>query len=311
MNVSRPTIAKFAALLALAFTLLAGGLFLLTRSDSPAARLLRQGNQAFADGRFIDALGLYQLVQNRFPKLGEPFYNAANALYRQESYADAIAQLDQALQTSAEGDLAQSSQYNKGNAAYTSQDLETAVQAYIAALLLNPDDADAKYNLELALQQQQQQQQEQQEQEQEENQEQSEDGDNQDGDTQDGDNQDQPDQQSEDGEGQEQPEQPQDGQNEAQDQGENGDQQNDQPSEPNQGEEGEPQENEQPQPGQGQPQPGDPSDPPNGMVPQPGQRLTAEQARQLLAAIAQGSGTLQERLQQMFVSPRPPSAQDW
>lgn len=300
MNVSRPTIAKFAALLALAFTLLAGGLFLLTRSDSPAARLLRQGNQAFADGRFIDALGLYQLVQNRFPELGEPFYNAANALYRQESYADAIAQLDQALQTSAEGDLAQSSQYNKGNAAYTSQDLETAVQAYIAALLLNPDDADAKYNLELALQQQQQQQQEQQEQE--ENPEQSEDGDNQD----------QPDQQSEDGEGQEQQEQPQDGQNEAQDQGENGDQQNDQPSEPNQGEEGEPQENEQPQPGQGQPQPGDPSDPPpNGMVPQPGQRLTAEQARQLLAAIAQGSGTLQERLQQMFVSPRPPSAQDW
>jgi len=298
MNVSRPTIAKFAALLALAFTLLAGGLFLLTRSDSPAARLLRQGNQAFADGRFIDALGLYQLVQNRFPELGEPFYNAANALYRQESYADAIAQLDQALQTSAEGDLAQSSQYNKGNAAYTSQDLETAVQAYIAALLLNPDDADAKYNLELALQQQQQQQEQQ---EQEENQEQSEDGDNQD----------QPDQPSEDGEGQEQPEQPQDGQNEAQDQGENGDQQNDQPSEPNQGEEGEPQENEQPQPGQGQPQPGDPSDPPNGMVPQPGQRLTAEQARQLLAAIAQGSGTLQERLQQMFVSPRPPSAQDW
>jgi Ca-activated chloride channel family protein len=308
MNVSRPTIAKFAALLALAFTLLAGGLFLLTRSDSPAARLLRQGNQAFADGRFIDALGLYQLVQNRFPELGEPFYNAANALYRQESYADAIAQLDQALQTSAEGDLAQSSQYNKGNAAYTSQDLETAVQAYIAALLLNPDDADAKYNLELALQQQQQEQQEQQEQEQQEQQEQesSSDGESQE-DPQNSDQQDQ----SQDG----QAEQPQD-------QSENGDQDSDQQSDQSQdgqeqnqdgqGEDGEPQENEPPQPGQGQPQPGDPTDSqPNGMVPQPGERLTSEQARQLLAAIAQGSGTLQERLQQMFVSPRPPSAQDW
>ena len=88
--------------------------------------------------------------------------------------------------------------------------------------------------------------------------------------------------------------------NQNQDQGSQGEQ-NDQP--PDQ---------QQPQPGQGQPQDGNPSDQqPNGMVPQPGERLTAEQARQLLAAIAQGSQTLQERLQQLFVSPRPPSGQDW
>jgi hypothetical protein len=47
------------------------------------------------------------------------------------------------------------------------------------------------------------------------------------------------------------------------------------------------------------------------MVPQPGERMTKEQAQQLLMSIAQGSGTLQERLQQIYVSPLPPSAQDW
>ncbi|HSO27139.1 MAG TPA: tetratricopeptide repeat protein, partial [Anaerolineales bacterium] len=167
MKSSRKTITRIAAVLALSCTLLAGGLFLVTRNDSPAARLLRQGNQAFASDNFMDALGLYQLAQTRFPELAEPFYNAANALYRQESYPDAIAQIDQALQANADGRLAQHSFYNKGNAAYNSQDLEAAIQAYIEALLINPDDADAKYNLELALQQQQQQEQQQQEENQE------------------------------------------------------------------------------------------------------------------------------------------------
>jgi hypothetical protein len=39
--------------------------------------------------------------------------------------------------------------------------------------------------------------------------------------------------------------------------------------------------------------------------------MTEEQAQQLLMSIAQGSGTLQEKLQQIFVSPLPPPAQDW
>ena len=46
-------------------------------------------------------------------------------------------------------------------------------------------------------------------------------------------------------------------------------------------------------------------------MPPPGQRMTAEQARQLLAAIAQDSETLQERLGQIFVAPPIPPIQDW
>ena len=322
MKPSRKTIARTAVILALIFTLLAGSLFWVARSGSPAAQLLRQGNQAFDDGNFMDALGIYQMAQNRFPQLAEPFYNAANALYRQESYPDAIAQIDQALQANADDSLVQSSYYNKGNAAYNSQDLDAAIQSYINALLLNPDDADAKYNLELALQQKQQQEQQQQQDQQNQDQ-QNQDEQNQD--QQDQQNQDQQDQQNQD-----QQDQSQDGQQnqDQQDQGSSSDQQNDQQQDQNQdspnqdnqnqdqGSQGEqndqPPDQQQPQPGQGQPQDGNPSDQqPNGMVPQPGERLTAEQARQLLAAIAQGSQTLQERLQQLFVSPRPPSGQDW
>ena len=316
MKPSRRTIARTAVILALIFTLLAGGLFWVARSSSPAAQLLRQGNQAFDDGNFIDALGLYQMAQNRFPQLAEPFYNAANALYRQESYPDAIAQIDQALQANADDSLAQSSYYNKGNAAYNSQDLDAAIQSYINALLLNPDDADAKYNLELALQQKQQQEQQQQQDQQNQDQQNQDQQDQQNQDQQDQQNQDQQDQSQDGQQNQDQQDQGSSDQQTDQQQDQNQDQQNQDNQNQDQGSQGEqsdqPQDQQEPQPGQGQPQDGNPSDQqPNGMVPQPGERLTAEQARQLLAAIAQGSETLQERLQQMYVVPRPPSGQDW
>ncbi|MFO7680647.1 MAG: tetratricopeptide repeat protein [Chloroflexota bacterium] len=317
MNASRKPITKIAGLMALALALLAAGLFLITRNDSPAAKLLRQGNDAFAAQNYLDALGAYQLAQNRRPELAEPFYNAANALYRQGSFGDAIAQIQQALLNAQSDELAQHSFFNLGNAAYNGQDLETAVQAYIDALLLNPNDADAKHNLELALQQQQQQEQQQQEQEQQDQEsEQSEDSESQDGEQNDeqqesnsenGENE----QESETGEGEQESEQSQNGQGEEKDEQS---EQNQDPQDPSQngGEEPDDQQPEQPSQGSGQPQEGDPNEQPqNGMVPQPGQRLTEEQARQLLASIAQGSGTLQERLQQIFVSPLPPSGQDW
>ena len=321
MKSSKTFIAKIAGIMALALALIAAGLFLITRDDSPASKLLRQGNDAFAQQAYLDALGAYELAQARQPELAEPFYNAANALYREGNFGDAIVQIQQALLNVADEELAQNSFYNMGNAAYNGQDLETAVQSYIDALLINPNDTDAKYNLELALQQQQQQEQEQQQQENQDQQEQDQENqDQQSEDSQDGEqNQDQQEsnsengdkpQDSENGQGDQPSDQSQDGQ------GEQSDQQQDEQSDkdPSQDGEGQPNDQEQSQqnPSNGQPQPGDPNDPnQNGMVPQPGERMTKEQAQQLLMSIAQGSGTLQERLQQIYVSPLPPSAQDW
>ena len=297
MKSSKTFIAKIAGIMALALALLAAGLFLITRDDAPAGKLLRQGNDAFAAQNYLDALGAYQLAQNRQPELAEPFYNAANALYREGSFGDAIAQIQQALLNVKDEELAQNSFYNMGNAAYNGQDLEAAIQSYINALLINPNDADAKYNLELALQQQEQQeQQEQEEQESEESEdsEQSEDSESQDGE-----------------EGEEESEESKEGQGEESDEESDENQDEQDPSQNGEGEEDE-QEQEQPNQGNGRPQEGDPNDPQqNGMVPQPGERLTEEQARQLLMSLAQGSGTLQERLQQIYVSPLPPPVQDW
>ncbi len=54
--------------------------------------------------------------------------------------------------------------YNIGNALLKGQDYQSAIKAYIEALKLNPDDAEAKHNLSYALRMLQQQQQQQQQQ---------------------------------------------------------------------------------------------------------------------------------------------------
>jgi hypothetical protein len=46
-------------------------------------------------------------------------------------------------------------------------------------------------------------------------------------------------------------------------------------------------------------------------VPPPGQRMTEEQARQLLAALANNMETLQEHLGQYLFARQAPPIQDW
>lgn len=124
---------------------------LLAGCAGPEAELVAQGNEAFAAADYETALRAYFNASDEAPNLGEPTYNAANVYYRQEGLAEAQSLLERAL-TRAGGVLAQVGLFNRGNVAYGQGDFGTAVNTYKQALRLNPNDADAKYNLELALQ---------------------------------------------------------------------------------------------------------------------------------------------------------------
>ena len=134
---------------------------LMAACSAPAEKLNQDGNQAFVEQAYLEALELYQSAQVESPELAQPYFNAANTLYRQGDYPAALEQMQMALQYVDEESLAESSLFNLGNTLYNSQDLNQAVNAYTQALLLDSEDQDAKYNLELALQQQEQEQQEQ------------------------------------------------------------------------------------------------------------------------------------------------------
>jgi len=135
------------------------------------------GNERFAESAYDDAVAEYRQAQVDDPDRAEPYYNAANSYNRMSQVDAALAQTQQALKT-ADPELAAQAWYNLGNAFFDTEQWAQAVEAYRESLRLRPDDADAKHNLELALQklqEQQEQQQRQQEQDQQ-NQQQNEQG---------------------------------------------------------------------------------------------------------------------------------------
>ena len=153
---------KFALLMIIAILLLA--------ACSPSAEELNnRGNKAFAGQDYKGALSAYQEAQDKSPETAESYYNAANTHYRRKDYQQAQQQLQQGL-TKAQGDLSQNSFYNLGNTLFNAQQFEPAIEAYKEALRLNPDDEQAKHNLELALKRVQQNQDNKQEQQQDDEQ---------------------------------------------------------------------------------------------------------------------------------------------
>lgn len=156
----------------------------LTACGQSAERLNNEGNEAFNNQDYETAQAAYQQAQADAPDLAEPHYNEANVFYRQEDYEQTQQQIEQALvRAEDEGgnpdNLNQHSFYNLGNTFFQTEQFEAAIEAFKEALRLNPDDVQAKHNLELALRQQQrcecQQEQEEQQQEEENNQDQEQD----------------------------------------------------------------------------------------------------------------------------------------
>lgn len=125
-------------------------------SPSPE-RMNNKGNQAFEKQDYQLALENYQKARTDLTSKAVPDYNIGNTHYRLEDYNEAENALKQSLSESNE-ELAQNGYYNMGNTFYRRSQFEAAIEAYKEALRLDPDDMEAKYNLELALQQLEKQQ---------------------------------------------------------------------------------------------------------------------------------------------------------
>ena len=157
--------AVIAALTVLALCLMACG-------QTPA-QVNNSGHEAYQGGDYAAALEAYHLAQERSPDSGAPYYNSGNAIYRMGEYGDSLQSYDESIRH-ASGELRSRGFFNRGNASFQQQQYAQAVQAYKEVLRMNPDDLDAKHNLELALKQippdEQEESEEQDEQEQEEEQ---------------------------------------------------------------------------------------------------------------------------------------------
>jgi len=124
-----------------------------------------EGNRLYEQKKYDEALRKYTDAQALKPGAPELHYNIGNVLFRKGDVDKAIEEYMRA-QSAADQHLRQAATYNRGNALMQKGKAQDAVNAYVQALRLDPTDAEAKRNLELALklleaQKQQQQQHEQ------------------------------------------------------------------------------------------------------------------------------------------------------
>lgn len=120
-----------------------------------------RGNRHYRAGRYAEAVEAYRAALEDGDDRPELQYNLGTALLRLGEYEEAQRHLEAAL-SDVEPELRQRALYNLGNrflvegresaeAAQRDRLLDAAIEAYRGALRLSPSDADAKWNLELAL----------------------------------------------------------------------------------------------------------------------------------------------------------------
>jgi len=110
---------------------------------------VKKGNQAMAGGDYRKALEYYHDAETDLPESPELEYNMAGALHYDGGYEEAVDKYQRALNSTDINTEAQA-HYNLGNTLFRMQDYQKAIQSYQQALEINPDDMDAKFNLELA-----------------------------------------------------------------------------------------------------------------------------------------------------------------
>ena len=125
-----------------AFFLLTG--FLETSQDA-----VKKGNEHFQNKRYQSALESYRKVQVKNPDAPEVLYDLGTALYKVDSFQESAQDLEAATKKARDPQLKARSFYNTGNVQYRLGNFEEAIDSYKKALELDPNDKDAKYNLEL------------------------------------------------------------------------------------------------------------------------------------------------------------------
>ena len=119
-------------------------------------RTLKAGNEAYSLGNYDEAHAAFQhaTLENADSPIAP--YNLGTALYKKRKFNEAIVAFQESLsrhsgQTDDLPDLADV-YYNVGNAQFKTGDFRSAIESYKHSLRLNPQDADAQYNLALAQQ---------------------------------------------------------------------------------------------------------------------------------------------------------------
>jgi Ca-activated chloride channel family protein len=112
---------------------------------------IQSGNTLYKEQKYDQAEIQYNDVLTKEPANTTAKFNLANALYRRGKQDESAKKLDELIAYEKETALRSQSFYNKGVILSAQKKLEESIEAYKNTLRLNPDDKDARENLQKAL----------------------------------------------------------------------------------------------------------------------------------------------------------------
>lgn len=130
-------------------------LFLIGGSSSAqsadAEKAIQAGNDFYKQQQFNKAAIEYNKAIEADPANNTAKFNKANAVYKQDQKVDAAKLYAEVAKGTEEKELRSKAYYNKGVILSQQQNLEESIEAYKNALRNNPEDKEARENLQKAL----------------------------------------------------------------------------------------------------------------------------------------------------------------
>ncbi len=130
---------------------LLAGLVLVACGGSAAYQRVQSGNDAYEAGRYDEALSSYRSAAEAMPEEPEISYNIGNTLHQLRRYEEAVVASSAAATETDDARLLRFATYAIGSHAFHRDALEEARDAFVDVLLRDPEDDDARHNLEIVL----------------------------------------------------------------------------------------------------------------------------------------------------------------
>ncbi|MEJ7911814.1 MAG: tetratricopeptide repeat protein [Chitinophagaceae bacterium] len=126
-------------------------IFFYLGADAQLTNPLQQGNIYYRQSQFDLAEKEYRIILKKDSLNTVAQHNLANSLYKQRRFDEAVAVLQKMRLPLKKGDVSGGAYYNEGVVYTKQQDLPKSIEAYKHALRNNPDDQEARENLQKAL----------------------------------------------------------------------------------------------------------------------------------------------------------------
>lgn len=138
------------------------GIFFLIPAAMAQQKETHKGNLRYLQKDYLNAENLYRKALEKDSAHTVARFNLGNTLYKQKRFDEAAALFGSLAGENGNKQLRSSAWYNQGLSYTRQNNLAAAIESYKQALRLNPNDIEARENLQKALREQKKQQQKQQ-----------------------------------------------------------------------------------------------------------------------------------------------------